>query len=295
MANIQLYTGEQAEYYSDEQLSELKKALDPRLVSTRKGGGNRTLAYIEGHDAIDNANRIFGYGNWCYEPVSLEQVVLIDPIDGEAVGIEYKALVKLSVRGAIGPVIDVGSQPVATWSVEDQVMGRRVNDAKYNHTEVNEAPFTLLEKRNARAVIVESHEQAKKGAVTDALKRCLRSYGNQFGNGLYGDGPVDLDEPVNGNRVIEERPRQIAAVKQPSRPAPATEPIDEAPATDQQLADMSKLYEVLGRQMPKRSLTYAQAKTALRKLTQAAVEQNDGYVPMDQISQELAAQRQQTA
>src|SRR5260221_672760 len=124
MSNIQLYAGEQSDYYSQDQVNELNKQLDQRLVSRRKGGGNRTLNYIEGHDAIDQANRIFGYGNWAYEPISLEQVVLIDPIDGMAVGIEYKALVKLTVRGAIAPIVDVGSQPVATWSVEDQVMGR---------------------------------------------------------------------------------------------------------------------------------------------------------------------------
>lgn len=223
MTNIQLYTGEQDNYYSQEQISELNKPLDQRLVSQRKGGGNRTLNYIEGHDAIDQANRIFGYGNWAYRPISLEQVVLIDPIDGVAVGIEYKALVELTVRGAIAPIVDVGSQPVATWSVEDQVMGRRVNDARYNHKEVDESPFTLLEKRNARAVIVEAHEQAKKGAVTDALKRCLRVFGNQFGNGLYGDGHVNLDEPAQGStRVIEDRPRQIAP-PQKNQPEPAAQ------------------------------------------------------------------------
>jgi hypothetical protein len=31
----------------------------------------------------------------------------------------------------------------------------------------------------------EAHEAAYKGAVTDALKRALRHFGNQFGNGLY--------------------------------------------------------------------------------------------------------------
>ena len=34
----------------------------------------------------------------------------------------------------------------------------------------------------------QGHETAHKGAVTDALKRALRSYGDQFGNSLYGDG-----------------------------------------------------------------------------------------------------------
>ena len=33
----------------------------------------------------------------------------------------------------------------------------------------------------------EGHETAFKGAVTDALKRALRTFGPQFGNSLYGD------------------------------------------------------------------------------------------------------------
>ena len=40
---------------------------------------------------------------------------------------------------------------------------------------------------------VEGHETAFKGCVTDALKRALRGYGEQFGNALYGDGaPGDV-------------------------------------------------------------------------------------------------------
>ena len=33
----------------------------------------------------------------------------------------------------------------------------------------------------------EGHETAYKGAVTDALKRALRTFGDQFGNALYGE------------------------------------------------------------------------------------------------------------
>ena len=36
----------------------------------------------------------------------------------------------------------------------------------------------------------EGHETAFKGAVTDALKRVLGSFGDRFGNGLYGDPPT---------------------------------------------------------------------------------------------------------
>lgn len=219
--DIKLYTGEEEAYFSQGQLNELDKALDQRLISKRKGGFGKMLSYIEGHDAIDQANRIFGYGNWCYRPLSVEQVVLLDPLSGEAVGIEYKSQVELTVRGAIGPIIDIGSQPVATWNVEDQIMQRRLKAA--NGGKVNESEFTLIEKREARAVIVEAHEQAKKGAVTDALKRALRAFGNQFGNGLYGDGHIDLSDPVPTGRTVVNavQPKQIAPPVVEDQPADA--------------------------------------------------------------------------
>jgi len=182
--------------FTDEQVTILNKKLHPRLVAKRKGSNNKELAYIEGYIAIAQANLIFGYGNWGYRPLSCEQTVLLDPLSGEAVGISYKAQVELTVAGCITPIVEVGSQPVAVWSVEEQIMTRRLNEARYSKPPkaMEEGPFTFFEKKSARAVIVESHEQAEKGAVTDALKRCLRVYGEQFGNGLYGDTRVSPDD-----------------------------------------------------------------------------------------------------
>ena len=48
---------------------------------------------------------------------------------------------------------------------------------------------------------MESHEQAEKGAVTDAVKRALRTFGEQFGNGLYGDGRIPM---VDGDTLTED-------------------------------------------------------------------------------------------
>ena len=48
--------------FTTEQIAELNKPLPKPLISNRKGTG-KMLSYIEGHDAIDQANRIFGYGN----------------------------------------------------------------------------------------------------------------------------------------------------------------------------------------------------------------------------------------
>lgn len=171
--------------FDQEQLDLLNADLDPRLVSERKGGGNSTLSYIEGHHAIDQANRIFGFGNWAYKPLSIEAKVIQDPLTGEAVGVMYEATIELTVRGCVAPIVEVGTQPVASWNVVDVALSRRKKDDK-------ERELEQWEIVNARRTIVDAHEMAKKGAVTDGLKRCLRTFGSQFGNSLYGDGPVDF-------------------------------------------------------------------------------------------------------
>lgn len=163
--------------FSAEQLSKLARPLDSHFISARNGGGDKSLKYIEGHDAIDQANSIFGYGKWGYEPLYCKQEVLIDPVTGEPVGIAYKAAVRLQVADC-EPITDVGSQPVAAWNVTDVVMSRRKKGEQ-------DKPIEEWEKASARRTIAESHEQAEKGSVTDGLKRCLRAYGEQFGNGLY--------------------------------------------------------------------------------------------------------------
>lgn len=199
--------------FDDSQISQLNAPLDLRLVKERQGSSGM-LSYIEGHCAIDQANRLFGYGNWAFRTLSCEQAVLIDPTDGLAVGVAYKAQVELVVRGAVAPIVEVGSQPVTAWNVRDVVMNRRGKNAD------REKPIEEWEKIAAQKTIVESHENAEKSSVTDTMKRCLRTYGNQFGNGLYGNGQVDLESeqlheqnpaPRRSNDVIS--PSQISSVK----------------------------------------------------------------------------------
>ena len=136
----------------------LDEPLDEGLVSHRKGRGNRSFAYLEGSTVIDQANKVFGHGGWGYElvgDVTLREGESVDRETGEAKPWRaYAATVRVTVPGS-QPRTDVGFQAVADETVE-------------------------------------GHETAHKGAVTDALKRALRSYGDQLGNGLYGDGaPAD--------------------------------------------------------------------------------------------------------
>ncbi len=148
----------------------LAQPLDPQLVSQRKGRGGRKFDYIEGHTAIDQANRIFGYGGWGFElvgDVTLRQIEQTDSRTGEVTRTAaYSAVVRVTVPGAPSRT-DVGFQPVA-----------------------DESP--------------DSHETAYKGAVTDALKRALRSFGDRFGNGLYGDPPSH----ARSNREPESAPQR---------------------------------------------------------------------------------------
>lgn len=175
----------QYQVFNDEQLAQLNGKLNPGSVKTRKGSGGTTLAYIEGHTAIDQANRIFGFGNWAFEPLACEQVTLVDPVSCEPLGVTYRAKVQLTVRGCIAPIVEVGSQPVASWNVAEVIRKRRAAAAKYGRR-AQTGEHTPEEVSSAQSTIVESHEQAEKGAVTDALKRCLRTFGAQFGNDLYG-------------------------------------------------------------------------------------------------------------
>ena len=143
----------------------LAQPLDPALVSQRKGRAGRTYDYLEGHVVIEQANNIFARGGWGYDlvgDVALHEIETVDHKTGEVRrGQAYAAKVKVNVPGAPSRT-DVGFHAVAEETVE-------------------------------------GHETAYKGAVTDALKRALRSFGDQFGNGLYGD-----QSPV-GNTPRPER------------------------------------------------------------------------------------------
>ncbi|MYC38308.1 MAG: hypothetical protein F4X66_15560 [Chloroflexi bacterium] len=131
----------------------LGQPLDASLVSQRRGRGNRSVSYLEGRTVIDQANRIFGHGGWGHEvvgEVTLRDLDQVNTQTGEVRRIRaYSATVKVTVPGAPSRT-DVGFQPVAEETAE-------------------------------------GHETAFKGAVTDALKRGLRTFGAQFGNSLYGD------------------------------------------------------------------------------------------------------------
>jgi DNA repair and recombination protein RAD52 len=137
--------------FNQEQLQILNSNLDTNRIKTRNKG-NIQLSYIEGHSVIETANQVFGFGNWDYSISKLEQVSS-ELNQNQNNVLCYKATVKVLVHD---------KSHEQNISREDVGFGTGV--AK---------------------TLADAHEGAAKEAVTDALKRALRSFGNQFGNSLY--------------------------------------------------------------------------------------------------------------
>lgn len=137
--------------FTKEQIESLEQELENSRIKTREKG-NIQLSYIEAHDFITTANRIFGYGQWEYSISSLE-VASVEVNQNQNNIISYKAIVHVVVYN------ENHSQKVCR---EDVGFGSGIAKS-----------------------LSDAHESGAKEAVTDALKRAMRSFGNQFGNSLY--------------------------------------------------------------------------------------------------------------
>jgi len=137
--------------FNDKQTQVLAYELDSSRIKSRSKG-NVSLSYLEGFDVIETANRIFGYGNWDYNISKLEQVSQELNHNQNNI-ICYKAVVNITVHDL-----------THSKNVSREDVGFGTGIAK---------------------TLADAHEGGAKEAVTDAIKRTLRSFGNQFGNSLY--------------------------------------------------------------------------------------------------------------
>ena len=168
--------------FTDKQTQLLKYNLDGKRVKTRQQG-NISLSYLEGYDIIDTANFAFGFGNWSYEVKELSQVTEeMNQNQNKVIG--YRAIVTVTVY-------DLHHKATATR--EDVGFG------------------TGIARDYASA-----HESGAKEAVTDALKRAFRTFGNQFGNALYDKSQKNVDH----NHAAKKISNPPAQVSQPSQEQP---------------------------------------------------------------------------
>jgi DNA recombination protein Rad52 len=185
--------------FSAEQIAALSAPLDRAKVKQREQGRSK-VSYLEGWQAIAEANRIFGFDGWQRETVTLRCVNQSERTIGRdnrpGWGVTYTARVRISISTAGQPaLIREGSGAGHGIDVD---LGL-------------------------------AHESAVKEAETDAMKRALMTFGNPFGLALYdkqqrevtssaGEGSTPPPTSAsNGTRSIHRRPSLAA-------PSPTNDP-----------------------------------------------------------------------
>jgi len=162
--------------FNEEQTKLLNQELASNRIKTRSKG-NVNLSYLEGFDIIETANRVFGFGNWSYHTVSLEAVSQEINQNQNHV-ICYKAVIKVLVHN---------QQHTNNISREDVGFGTGISKT-----------------------LADAHEGGAKEAITDSIKRAMRSFGNQFGNSLYNKSRTQSNtqqnnQPQNNAQNIQQQ------------------------------------------------------------------------------------------
>ncbi|KAI0631152.1 Rad52 22 double-strand break repair protein [Trametes polyzona] len=130
--------------------AKLDKKLGPEYISQRPGpGGGPKLTYAEGWKIINLANEVFGFNGWSSNVVS----ITTDFVDYSEESRRY----------------NVGVTAIVRVTLRDGVF----------HEDVG---YGLLENSKSKGAAL---DKCKKEAVTDAVKRTLRNFGNLLGNCLY--------------------------------------------------------------------------------------------------------------
>jgi DNA recombination protein Rad52 len=161
---------------TDAQIAELKKPLDPAHVKKPTGSFGPKGDYIEGWHAINELNRVFGFDGWSYT-IDLTRDALEkgkDSKGAEQWQAAYTCICTLTVAGVTRQDVGFGSG-----------FAKGIGDAI---------------------------EGATKEAVTDALKRAARTFGNIFGLALYDKTRVNVvaPEPEPVPLVSDETRDEIA-------------------------------------------------------------------------------------
>lgn len=166
--------------FTPEQVAKLKDKLSLDRVKSRKQGGT-TVDYVEGYSVIEAANDIFGFGNWEGKIISLMVEVREQTSDGWYVG--YLCRYQITIWNA-----------AHTTNVMFDDVGWGNGSVK------NKTPSGL-----GSAI-----ESATKEAVTDAMKRAWRNFGNQFGLALYDKEQRNVEQeeqPKAQSKQTQEQPK----------------------------------------------------------------------------------------
>lgn len=149
--------------FTPEQITRLEQKLDPDAVGVREGN-----AYVSNWHVVEMANSIFGFDGWHRETAHMQCTYEgeFETRGGKTLPfVGYIARVRIIVDGVIREGTGGG---------------------------VAMAPS-----------VGEAHENAAKNAETDATKRALMTFGNQFGLALY-----DKEQRNVGREEVQLTPKQ---------------------------------------------------------------------------------------
>ena len=160
--------------FTDKQVKELEKKLDPKNVKARDQNGFK-LSYIEGWHAIAEANRIFGFGEWSRDTIELTENTQPTQNHNKNWIVSFRAKVRVDVNGCHRDGIGFG-----------QGIAKDIHAA---------------------------YESAIKEAETDAMKRALSTFGNQFGLALYDKAQANVGVDCPFNHDSEKRKAWMMTAK----------------------------------------------------------------------------------
>lgn len=185
--------------FSENQIKALSYNLDESRVKTIDKAG-MSFKYLETYDVINVANTIFNY-MWDYTITRLEEV---------------------------NREVNQNSNHVITYSAIVKV---RIYDNQRNYIQRQDTGVGIGTARS----IGEAIDNASKSAVSDSLKRTLRSLGAQFGNNLYSKAP----NQVQNQQQNYQQPAQLQQPQQQQYQQPSSQQtVNNAPQ------DYSSLYNL---------------------------------------------------
>ena len=147
---------------------QLNRYLGPEFISYRRGEGGKMLAYAEGHEVINLMNWIFRWDRWNSKVVSFV-TDYAEAGNGGKWSVGVAATVRVSVL------------------VSEEGKAREVSHEDTGYGTMDNGPS------RGKAM-----EKCRKEAVTDALKRAARQFGNATGGCLYNKEYLERVKRVKG-------------------------------------------------------------------------------------------------
>jgi DNA repair and recombination protein RAD52 len=185
--------------FSPEQVAALQAPLSRSHVRQRSQAG-RSLSYIEGWRAIDEANRIFGFDAWDRETIDLRELGEARQVEGKW-RVAYMARVRIRVRTSADHVIR-GDRIIRDGCGYGSGIDRDIGSA---------------------------HESAIKEAETDAMKRALMTFGNPFGLALYDKDQAQVSDdarPNGAEPAVKPTPSPLDGIERSANPNQAKKGAD---------------------------------------------------------------------